>query len=255
MTGWYLHGVARGDVAALRAALSDEPGATGQPDVTELDRYLVIHAPAPEGEVPATRRRMLGHARVLERAMTVGDVLPMRFGHVVRDPALLGSVLRDAAPAIEAEFSRLSGRSEVGVRLSVPREAALAALMRAMPDLQRRAADARRAGLTGQIDFGRHVAEALDRARQAAQRRLIERLRPHVDDVQPGTPDSDVQLLRAEFLMRKDAETAFADAMMAAARDEADRIGCDPDLRLVGPSPAYHFIRLTLVVPDLGKVA
>ncbi|MCU0906394.1 MAG: GvpL/GvpF family gas vesicle protein [Rhodobacteraceae bacterium] len=255
MTGWYLHGVARGDAAALRAALADEPGATGQPEVAELGAYLVIHAPAPEGEVPATRRRMLGHARVLERAMAAADVLPMRFGHVARDPGLLDAVLRDAAGDIDAEFARLSGRCEIGVRLSVPREAALSALLRAAPDLQQRAVAARRAGLTGQIDFGRHVAEALDRARQAAQRRLVDRLRPHVADVQPGTPDTDVQLLRAEFLVDRTAEAAFAEAVQAAARDEADRIGCDPELRLVGPSPAYHFIRLALVAPGLGKAA
>lgn len=255
MTGWYLHGVARGDAAALRAALADEPGATGQPDVAELGRYLIIHAPAPEGEVPATRRRMLGHARVLERAMATADVLPMRFGHVVRDARHLAGVLQAAAPEIDAEFARLSGRCEIGVRLSVPRDAALAALIRAAPDLQRRAAEARRSGLTGQIDFGRQVAEALDRARQAAQRRLIERLRPLVDDVQPGTPDSDVQLLRAEFLVPRAAEAAFAEAMQDAAREEADRIGCDPDLRLVGPSPAYHFVRLALAAPGFGKAA
>lgn len=255
MTGWYLHGVARGDAAALRAALADEPGATGQPEVAELGAYLIIHAPAPDGEVPATRRRMLGHARVLERAMAAADVLPMRFGHVARNPELLGAVLHNAAPDIDAEFARLAGRCEIGVRVSVPREAALAALIRSAPDLQRRAAEARRAGLTGQIDFGRHVAEALDRARQAAQRRLIDRLRPHVEDVQPGTPDTDVQLLRAEFLLPRSAEVAFAEVVQEAVREEAGRIGCEPDLRLVGPSPTYHFIRLALVAPGLGRAA
>lgn len=255
MTGWYLHGLARGDASELRAALADEPGATGQPEVSAIGPILVIHAPAPEGEVPTTRRRMLGHARVLERAMGAADVLPMRFGHVARDPALLDPVLREAAPEIEVEFSRLSGRIEIGVRLSVAREAALAALVRDVPNLQRRAAEARRAGLTGQIDFGRHVAEALDRARQAAQRRMIDALRPLTEDVVPGTPESDVELLRAEFLLDRRSESEFTAAVQAAALDEASRLGCEPVLRLVGPSPAYHFVKLALVAPGLGLVA
>ena len=255
MTGWYLHALARGDADALRAALADEPGATGQPEVTPLGGHLVIHAPATDGEVPTTRRRMLGHARVLERAMQVADVLPMRFGHIARDPALLASVLQSATPAIEAEFARLSGRVEFGVRLSVPREAALAALVRTTPDLQHRAARARQGGLAGQIEFGRHVAEALDRARAGAQRRLIEALRPMTEAVQPGTPESDVQLLRAEVLLDRDREADFLAAVQAAAQAEAERVDAAPDLRLVGPSPAYHFVRLALIVPDLGQVA
>jgi hypothetical protein len=255
MSGWYLHALARGDAEALRAALADEPGATGQPEVTALGGHLVIHAPATDGEVPTTRRRMLGHARVLERAMQVADVLPMRFGHIARDPVLLGSVLQAAAVEVQAEFARLSGRVEFGVRLSVPREAALAALVRTTPDLQRRAALARNGGLTGQIEFGRHVAEALDRARADAQRRMIAALHPVTEAIQPGTPESDVQLLRAEVLLDRTAEADFVATVQAVAQAEADRLGCAADLRLVGPSPAYHFVRLALVVPDLGKVA
>jgi hypothetical protein len=77
---------------------------------------LISHV-AP-GAVPQTRRNMLAHTAVLERAMADVTVLPMRFGTVVPEPDLLQAcITRNAAP-FTAALNSIAERVELGVKAS-----------------------------------------------------------------------------------------------------------------------------------------
>src|ERR671929_395496 len=68
-------------------------------------------SPVEGEELRATRRDLLSHSAVLERAIAVGPVLPLRFGIVLRDEAAVAEELleprHDELTALLQRFERL----------------------------------------------------------------------------------------------------------------------------------------------------
>lgn len=238
--------------AILPGDVSDEieaaplPGG-GAPGLLRLGRLALLAGEAPAAEVRRTRRNMLAHAKALEAALAAGPVLPMRFGLI--------AAAGDAAAAAErqeealcARLAALEGRAEYGLRISWEQPAAMAALAAARPDLaaeRARLAKRGEAGRPAMIELGRVVGEALAERRKAAQKALLKALVPLADDHVLRAPETDLEALRAEFLLRRDGAEEF----LAAARAAAEATGFaegPPALRWIGPSPAYNFVDIRL---------
>src|ERR687883_1618233 len=70
-------------------------------------------SPVEGEELRATRRDLLSHSAVLERAIAAGPVLPLRFGIVLRDDDAVTQELleprRDELTALLRRFERLLG--------------------------------------------------------------------------------------------------------------------------------------------------
>lgn len=250
-TGLYLYGVMR-DGAAAGVAGAPLPGA-GPVEVVPAGGVAVLASPMPPEAPRRTRRNLLAHARVLEAAMGRGAVLPMRFGVIADDAAALRRSLAPRLGDLHRLLDRFEGLAEFGLRVGWPREAALAALAAARPDLAaRRAALARRgaAGRDGLIDLGREVAEALAARRAQAQRALLAALSPLAEEIAVAAPETDVEALRGEVLLAPAREAAFLAAVEAAARALPVAPAAAPEIRWVGPSPVYTFATLTLDRPD-----
>lgn len=210
-----------------------------------------LAGPAPEGAIARTRRNLLAHTRVIEEAMAHAPLLPVRFGVVAPEPGPLAARIRARAPHLHGLLARFAGRIEVGLRLAWDRPAALAALAAARPDLA-----ARRSALpaTGEaayrarIALGREIAEAVDAARGRAQKALLARLLPLAEDHVLKPPEEDVEVLRADFLLPRAAEPAFAAAVEALAAESALPLA----VRYVAPAPIYNFVSLSLDGPEAG---
>lgn len=245
----YAYAIVRPDRAA------PPPGVTGiggtPVALLPAGPFAVIAGPAPEGEVRRTRRNLLAHVKVLEAALGHGPLLPMRFGVVAAGREALAAHVGRHADALAALLERHDGVAEFGLRITFPREAAMAALAARRPDFAATRARLLRegAGRLAYADLGRAVAEALDDARKTAERALMALLRPLARDAVLRAPESDVEVLRAEFLLPLGAEDAFA----ATAAERAAALpfggGAVPELRLVGPVPAYSFVSLALDAP------
>jgi hypothetical protein len=251
--GLYLYGLAAGDDAALAAALTGVDGVAGaSPTLLDLGGRAIIASPHPCGEILRTRRRMLAHTRVLEAAMQVATVLPMRFGLIASDRADVAAMVADHAAAVDAQLARIAGQVEIGLRVSFPREAALAAVLADRPDLAAARDRLRGRGASGhfeRVELGRQVAEALDRRRTESQRALAARLAPLCTDHVLRTPEEDIEVLRAECLLPAEAEPGFASAVQQAVSHCTFAPGAEPSIRLVGPVPPYHFVDLVLGRP------
>jgi len=170
--------------------------------------------------------------------LTLETTGPRRFRGVAKLPA------GGEADAIETVL-----RNGIGIRIRFPREAALAALLDDEPALaaerDRLAAAASGASFEA-AELGRRVAEALVARRDAAADRLAAALAPMARRLLTKPPEEDVEVLRAEVLLQAGSEDAFA----MAALDHASRLGfagqAEASVRLVGPSPAFHFADLAL---------
>lgn len=252
MTAAYAYAVMRGADAAAPADV--QPLGGGPLSIARAGGLAVLIGEIPPGEVRRTRRNLLAHLRVLEAAMAQGPLLPMRFGVVADDAEAVAAAIAPREAELSALLTAHDGLAEYGLRVSFPREPALAALGRARPDFA--AARARimagRASAEAQMELmelGRRVAEALDDRRKQAQRALLAALKPLARDHVLRAPEDDVEALRAEFLLPVADEAAFAAAAETAAAALDFAGDAAPTLKLVGPAPAYNFVSLALDAP------
>lgn len=247
----YLYGLLDGENAPDTADLD---GVTGTVGATRLARGWLIHGPGAETEILPRRRHLLAHARVQERLMEQGTLLPMRFGMVVPDLTAVMALIAHRHEEIGGHFDRLAGKVEIGLRVAFPREAALEATLHADAALlqeHNRLTRQQKPPHFAVAEFGRRLAEALDRNRGAAQRRLIAALRDGWDAYVLKTPDSDVEVLAVECLI----PVAAVDAAAARAQEEARALAsfageAEPLVRIVGPLPAFHFVTLSLAAAE-----
>jgi len=253
--GLYLYGLTAGTgrSGGVAEALRTVPGISGTPPILfELGGSGVIAEHHAGGEIPRTRRRMLAHTRVLEAALAVAPVLPMRFGLVAGSAEEVAALVAANSDRIDAQIARIDGYVELGLRVRFPREPALEALLADRPDLA-----AARDRLRGRgpeahfdrIELGRQVAEALERRRTEAQHLLLSALAPLCADHVLRSPEEDVELLRAEILVDGESQPRLAADVERAARGTNFAPGAEPTVRLVGPVPPFHFVDLALGRP------
>ncbi len=246
----YIYGLLRcQDIAADVRALGDLPGvATGAlPRVVATDAVSALISDHNGDEILQTRRNMMAHTRILEAAMDHGPILPMRFGSTAEDEdALIGFLDTNAAAILDA-LDSLDNCAEFGLRISFDETDCITALVRDFPDLKseherlaQRGADAH----FERIALGRKISDLLAARRAEAQASLLKSLLPHCRNHVLKAPESDCEVLRAEFLVAHQATDAFLETAEAAANALSMTPDTPPTIRCVGPVPAYHFTDL-----------
>ena len=181
--------------------------------------------------------------------LPVAPVLPARFGLVAETLEMASGLIEAQAEEIAEVFARVEGCVEIGLRITFDRQQALASTLEADTALRRERDALAGRGLEAQFDiaeFGGRLAERLDRRRGEAQAGLLSALRPLARDHVLKAPDSDTQVLRAEFLVQSDAQDAFLEAVQAAVRGLSFAGGIEPEIEVIGPAPLYHFVQLRL---------
>jgi hypothetical protein len=244
----YVYGLLEPGHPADASMLAEQEGVTGPVGLTDLPMARLVHGPAGPDEIVPRRRLLLAHARVLEALAAAGSVLPMRFGMRADGAALVDMVTAQAAQVAE-QFNAVLGCNEYGIRVSFPRGAALSAVMTEDPALAAERARLAARGGAGRMEaaeFGRALAERLDRRRAAAQRELIAALAPEFAGHVLRAPEDDVQALAIDALVPKSREEGLARRVECVARRNGFAPQAEPLVRLVGPSPPYSFVRLTL---------
>ncbi len=227
-------------------------GVTGPIEVTRLPEGYLFYGPHDGSEILAKRRNLLAHARALEAMIGLGTVLPMRFGMFAATVAEVAEMLRGQSDQIAAQIAKLRGLVEVGVRISFDRKDALNAMVEEAPALKaerERLLRARRGGHFEQAEFGRRLAEALERRRTNVQKELLAGLAPLVSDHVLRVPEDDAQVISADVLIDEHAQADFSQAIARLADACGFAPGSEPQIRLVGPVPPYNFVRLFLGSP------
>lgn len=228
-------------------------GVTGDVETAFLPQGHLIYGRHDGVEIPAKRRNLLAHARVLETFQTLGTVLPMRFGMIAASIEEAASLIAEQSDTIREQMTRLNGLVELGLRVSFDRDTALAHQLERYPELARertRLQASTRHGHFDHAEFGRKLGEALDRHRTDTQRKLLSALKPHVRDLVLRAPEHDSQVLAADILISASAQEDFAEKVMAFANECGFGGGSEAFIKIVGPVPAYNFVRLSLAAPS-----
>jgi hypothetical protein len=248
----YLYGLLAQDAPPDTGVLAGLDGVTGPARSLPTAAGHLILGDVPEARILPRRKHLLAHARVLERCMRFGPLLPMRFGMVVDDSDGILAMLEAARPTLQRQFELVAGHAEFGLKVALPRQEALEATLAAEPALaaeRRRLAETARPPHLAAADFGRRLAEALDRRRGVAQKAITAAIAPRCRAHVLATPEEDVQVLHLHALLPPDEAEDLAARAQEAAADSGFAPGATPRVRLVGPVPPFNFTRVAIGSP------
>lgn len=201
------------------------------------DGVAAVVSVAPERLLPR-RRDLLAHQDLLMDLARHGPVLPMRFGTVAADEAIVRRQLTAAREENLDCLRRVAGRVEINVK-AMPATEALAALVRQDPAIQRlRATAARSPSYEASLRLGEAVAGALQRRAARAGQDVVHELSRLAREACPG-PEVAGCAVNASFLVDHDAAEEFRRVALEAAGVRRDEV----DLRVVGPLPCYSFTK------------
>jgi hypothetical protein len=240
----YVYGVlaaqaAPGWIGALGTGL-------GAQSVTMLDAgdlcALVSNASA--DTVARSRRNMLDHTSVLERAMAHATVLPLRFGTIAPDASALRRCIFANRAAFREALHGIEGRVELGVKASWRKGAVFADIVERDQTLRhlRDRLQTRPSGETyyERIELGRRVEAALASRRADEQAAILGELAPLAERTEALRAHDEDMVLNHAFLVKRPAEAAFDAAVAGLAARTAERL----DFRYVGPVPPFNFVTL-----------
>jgi hypothetical protein len=240
MSALYVYGLLTGQPsAALGAGVGGGPVTTRQ-----AGPLTALVSPIAPGPVPQTRRNMIAHTSVLERAIAQADVLPLRFGTVAPDGAALVRCVLSNEGNFQQALAGIAGCVELGVKASWRPGIVFNDIVSGNPTLERLRDRLRQKPANEtyyeRVELGRQVETALATRRATETAALMAALRPGAErDTALRLPDDDM-LFNQAFLVRRDQESAFDERVQAAAAQHAGRL----DFKYVGPVPPYNFVNL-----------
>lgn len=254
----YLYGLSEADPATLQDVLQGMQGLEGPVEQTRISDWVLLHSTHATKNVLPKRRLLLTHTKLLEAALTCGTVLPARFGLVASTMADVAALIKLRQHTISAEFDKVRGAFEIGVRVNFDKAVAIQTTLQSDSGLMASHKALQNAGPEAHFaiaEFGGKLADQLDRRRGAAQKQLLavlmDKCRSHV----LRKPEDDTEVLRAEFLVDVNQQETFQQAVIAAAATLEFAPGSDPKIEIVGPVPMYHFVNLNLAFDDEQEVA
>jgi hypothetical protein len=231
-----------------QAAPGGAPLGTGvagaEVSVLSAGGFQAIVSPAPAEPPSPTRRHMLAHTAVLERATAAVDLLPVRFGSVAPDASVLARCLATHARPLAAALAGIADSVELGLR-AVWRDGVMYhELMEADPALRtlRNRLQTRPLAETYQarIELGRRVEAALAVRRAAEAEKLLAPLLPLARATIELRSSEDETVMHRAFLVRRPDETRFDAAVAELEARHGERM----TFRYVGPVPPFNFVSL-----------
>jgi hypothetical protein len=197
------------------------------------------------GRVRLGRDEVLLHARVLERALKRGPVLPMRFGVVMSDADEVRSRLLDEhGPDLRAQLTEMEGKVEIRIRAAYDEQSLLRDVVREQPEiasLRTSMGDRHQdASYYERIRLGELVAAAVERHRELDAQAIIEALGEHALAVQAGEPNHERVVMQASFLVERSRLPAFDSIVDQVAEAYGGKIR----FKYTGPLPPHSFVEL-----------
>lgn len=191
------------------------------------------------------REEVLVHARVLDRALERGTVLPMRFGVVMSGPDEVRSRLLDEhGPDLRAQLSELEGKVEIRIRATYEEGSVLRDVVRDHPQiaslraaLQDRNDDA---AYYDRIRLGELVAAAVERRREEDAHAIIHALANAALAVEAGEPAHERVVVQASFLVERARVKEFDQTLDEVAEGYGGQIR----FKYTGPLPPHSFVEL-----------
>lgn len=200
---------------------------------------------SPSDAYEARRRNMMAHTAVLEEVMAKYTILPLRFSTVAPSAELVRTqLLGERRGELLALFEEVGGRVELGLKAFWHEDTLFQGLVdenppiRALRDsLADRSAEETHAE---RMKLGELVEVAMKQRRQRDAGLIMDRLEPLAYNVEVNENYGERMVLNAAFLVDKDAEPVFDDAVQELDAELGQRLM----FKYVGSAPPYNFVKL-----------
>jgi Gas vesicle synthesis protein GvpL/GvpF len=233
-------------IVPAETELDGEPSGIGGAPVSRVvsGGLAALVSPVEGEELRATRRDLLSHSAVLERAIAAGPVLPLRFGIVLRDEdAVAEELLEPRHDELTALLERFERLVELRVKAFYDEEAVLREIVRSDPAIARLNEATRgvpdASAHPERVRLGEAVAHALEAQRERDAHTIFARLRPLAEDAVVEETESSLAFT-ASFLVDRGRVEAFDAAMDELAREHEGLI----TFKYLGPLPPHSFVSL-----------
>ncbi len=210
-----------------------------------LDDFAFLFSEAQQERYLASRRNLLEHERVLEKAMQAGYrvLLPLQFGVIVQDWQLVQQdLVMPQRDNLQRLLTNLEGKREVGVKLFWDSDAELALLMAENQTL--RAERDRLEGKSLRMDEVIAIGQAIEAAMQARQQAIIDcfraQLNPLASRVVENDPLTNSMVYNAAYLIPWDSEPDFGEQVDHLDRQFESRL----KIRYNNFTAPYNFAQL-----------
>jgi hypothetical protein len=240
----YVYGV-------IRADGKWKPRARGigkkQVRIVDADGLGALTSDIPPGDLEAGREELLAHARVLERVIEQGTVLPMQFGVVMPDESAVREQLLDPHRLeLEAQLEEMEGKFEVNLKAMYDEPALLTEVINEDPEIAKL-----RESLQGQpedavhferIRLGELIAGAVNEKRDRDADEILRRLASNADAVEVGEPVHERMALNASFLVDRSRQKEFDAEVDRIAEEQGGRLR----FKYTGPLAPHSFVELAM---------
>lgn len=215
--------------------------------VVPFENLAAVVSESPVRRYPVDREYTLRHEWVIEQIMQYYTVLPVRYGTVAAsEEDIRNKLLRRQFGSLHGLLKRMDNKVELSVKGSYNPELLFAKLVEEDPELRlfrdtlagRSEAETR----YERIQLGQMVEQALADRRTRDAKLIVETLQSLAQEVRENSPQDDMMVVNAAFLVDKRRESVFDARMQSLDAEYAGLV----NFRYVGPLPPFNFVSLAV---------
>jgi len=193
-----------------------------------------------------TRENVLAHEFVNETVMRDHTVIPMSFGTLFRTEEDIVELLKSTYQAFDDVLEKMKDKIEFGLKVLWDRERVISSIEEENEEIRRLKDEinlnAQNSTYFARMQLGRLVESALEEAGNRYVRDIHEALKPAAVASRSNKPIGDRMILNAAYLVDRDHEKAFDDAVKAVSHKYEDLL----TFKYTGPWPPYNFVNIKL---------
>jgi hypothetical protein len=201
-----------------------------------------------------TRENALAHEHVNELVMKDFTVLPMSFGTVFRTDNDIREVLKSIYSSLKDVLHQMSGKLEFGLKVNWDRDSIIEDIQQDDEEIRKFHQEIVRKHLQStylaRMQLGRMIDKALAERSIGYVREIYEALRGVCVASRDNQPIGDKMIMNAAFLVERDREPEFDEAVNTIAKKYGQRL----KFKYTGPWPPYNFVNIRLKLERVGAV-
>lgn len=243
--GKYVYCIIRGEKPSDFGAIGIGEGANRVHTVHYRDLAAVV-SNTPIVIYDPTRENVLAHEFVNETVMRQHTVIPMSFGTVFRSEDDVTELLRSTYQAFKDVLDKMQDKIEFGLKVLWDREKVIATIEATNEEIRRLKDEINRntqsSTYFARMQLGRLVEAALEDTGNSFVAEIHETLKQVAVASRSNKPIGDRMIMNAAFLVERERERAFDDAVREVSRKYEDLL----TFKYTGPWPPYNFVNIKL---------
>jgi Gas vesicle synthesis protein GvpL/GvpF len=199
-----------------------------------------------------TRENALAHEHVIETVMKTYTIIPMSFGTVFRTDNDIREVLKSIYSSLKDVLEQMSGKLEFGLKVNWDRDRIIEDIKQEDEGIRKFHQEIIRKHLQStylaRMQLGRMIDKALAERSIGYVREIYEALRNTCVASRDNQPIGDKMIMNAAFLVEREREPEFDDAVNQIAKKYGRRL----KFKYTGPWPPYNFVNIRLKLERVG---